>query len=78
MKPLPNLDDEAAVLRRGRMSLLASARNEAEAELRDAYTAMTGCDWFEFRDKLDRVQAAVQRLDTIAILHAHHVNSGSV
>ena len=65
-------------MRRGRMSLLASARSEAEAEMRDAYTALTGCPWHEFRDRLDRVGAAFQRLDTIAILYANHANKGGI
>ena len=65
-------------MRRGRMSMLAAARNDAESELRDAYTDLTGSDWHEFRDRLDRVSAAVRRLDTIAVLHAHHINNGSI
>ncbi len=68
MKPLPNLDDEAAMLLRGRRSALAAARNEAESELRDAYTLMTGADWTEYRPRLLKVKEAVQRLDTIITL----------
>jgi hypothetical protein len=65
MKPLPNLDDQAAMLLRGKRSALAAARNEATIELRDAYTLMESCEWSELEARLDRVQFAVQRLVVI-------------
>jgi hypothetical protein len=40
MKPPPDLNDEAAMLKRGRVSALYSARKEAIELLRDAFTAM--------------------------------------
>jgi hypothetical protein len=40
MKPLPNLEDTEAMVLRGRRSVLASARNDALEELRDAYTSL--------------------------------------
>jgi len=70
MKPLPNLDDQAAMLQRGKRSALAAARNEATIELRDAYTLMESCEWSELTERLARVRAAVQRLDTLTILWA--------
>lgn len=70
MKPLPDLDDTAAMIRRGKLSALAAARNEAESALRDAYTLLTGADWFEYGERLLKVKEAVQRLDTISILRA--------
>lgn len=65
MKPLPNLDDEAAMLMRGRRSALAASRNEAEQELRDAYTALTGSDWPQYRERLLKVSDCVARLDAV-------------
>jgi hypothetical protein len=70
MKPLPNLDDQAAMLLRGKRSALAAARNEATIELRDAYTLMESCEWSELGARLDRLRAAVERLDTVTILWA--------
>lgn len=40
MKPLPDLDDTAAMVKRGRASVLFAARKEAIEMLRDAHTAM--------------------------------------
>ena len=68
MKPLPNLEDHAAMLQRGKRSALAAARNEATIELRDAYTLMESCEWSELAERLARVMAAVHRLDTLSIL----------
>lgn len=68
MRPLPDIDDDAAMLMRGKRSALAAARNDAEAALRDAYTDLSGSDWSEYRGKLLKVKEAVQRLDTVAIL----------
>ena len=65
MKPLPNLEDHAAMLQRGKRSALAAARNEATIELRDAYTLMESCEWSELGERLSRVHDAVQRLVVI-------------
>lgn len=43
MKPLPDLTDDAAMIRRGRQSALMSARNEAAQALRDAAVAAQSC-----------------------------------
>ena len=71
MKPLPNLDDEQAMLQRGRRSALAAARSDAMIELRDAYTALDCPEWAEFSRRLPRVKAAVLRLETVDILWGH-------
>jgi hypothetical protein len=68
MKPLPNLDDHDAMLQRGRRSALAAARNEAIAELRDAYTRMESCEWSELAERMSRVTVAVDRLNEINAL----------
>jgi hypothetical protein len=62
MKPLPRLEDEAAMLERGRRSALAAARNEAEAGLRDAYTAMHNCEWDKLSATLRTARMCVSRL----------------
>ena len=66
MKPLPRLEDEAAMLERGRRSALAATRNDAEAALRDAYTALTAADWPELAGSLAKVDACVARLHWVA------------
>lgn len=76
MRPLPDLDNTAAVIARGRASLLASARNEAEAELRDRFTLLTGCTWSEYADRLAGVKAAVQRLDEISAMYDAYILTG--
>lgn len=56
------------MLMRGKKSALAAARNDAEAELRDAYTLMTGADWNDYRARLAKVKECVTRLDTVCVL----------
>lgn len=68
MKPIPDINDEAAMLLRGKRSALASARNEATAELRDAYTLMEACEWGELNERLARVRSSVERLGVISVL----------
>ena len=46
MRPLPNLEDAAAMAARGRRSVLMSARNDACQELRDVAVALQSCDVF--------------------------------
>ena len=68
MKPLPKLDDEAAMLLRGKRSALASARNEAAETLRDACTRMQGCEWAAVPDFARDASAAINRLLTLAAM----------
>jgi hypothetical protein len=68
VKPLPDLDDTPAMLLRGKRSALAASRNDAEIELRDAYTHLNGADWSEYRARLLKVKECVQRLDTVITL----------
>ena len=68
MKPLPNLEDEAAMLLRGRRSAVAAARNEAESELRDAYTVYQSADWQEMRVRLSAIELCTRRLQSIMML----------
>ena len=65
MKPLPNIDDEAAMLLRGKRSALAAARNDAEASLRDAYTLLQSAEWDELETRLTTVNACVAQIGTI-------------
>lgn len=68
MKPLPKLDDEAAMLLRGRRSAVASARNEAAEELRDACTQVQGADWQDLYAAACRADEACERLKTLAAM----------
>lgn len=65
MKPMPNIEDDAAMILRGKRSSLAAARNDAEACLRDAYTVMQGAEWADLPARLADVQACVDRLRVV-------------
>jgi len=62
MKPLPDLTDEAAMLSRGKRSVLTSARNEAAEALRDACTAVQSADISQLRERARVVKEIAQRL----------------
>lgn len=66
MKPLPNINDEPAMLERGKRSALGSARNDAAEALRDACTAVQSADWSELFKAAGKAQEAAERLMTIA------------
>ena len=66
MKPLPDIDDTAAMLLRGRRSALGKARREATAELRDAYTRMDSCR--DFEGMVQHMEAMRVQLDRLGIL----------
>ena len=68
MKPLPNLNDEAAMLLTGKRSAIGSARNDACKELRDAATFVQSADWPELMDAADRARMAAERLKTLAAM----------
>lgn len=68
MKPLPNLNDEPAMLERGKRSALGSARNEAAEALRDATTAVQSSDWRDLYESASKAQDAAERLMTIAAM----------
>ncbi len=66
MRPLPDLNDEAAMLKRGKQSALGTARNDAAEALRDAAVAVQSADWPELHDTAERASKAAERLKTIA------------
>ena len=66
MTPLPNLNDDTAMLLRGRRSALASARNEAAEALRDACTLIQGADFDEVGKLAAEVMEIAERLRVIA------------
>ena len=65
MKPLPNLNDEAAMIKRGQRSALMSAKNEAAEALRDACTRLQSCDYGAIDEYADRADEAVIRLRAV-------------
>lgn len=69
MKPVPDLGNEAEMMKRGRISSLYSARKEALEILRDAFTAMqSGPD---FGKQLEtNAQIAKDAADRLLILSA--------
>lgn len=68
MKPLPNLDDDAAMLAAGKRSALHFARKDAHEELRDAHTNMQGADAARLLLHARKAVAASERLVTVALL----------
>ncbi len=72
MKPLPKLDDDAAMLARGRRSAIHAARNEACEALRDAVVACQSMPIGESDKCLDDAEAAIKRLRDIAALWAQY------
>ncbi len=70
MKALPNLNDEAAMLLRGKRSALGSARNDATESLRDAYNAAQSADWPELHKMATHCRDCADRLITLAAMWA--------
>jgi hypothetical protein len=68
MKPLPNINDEPAMLLRGKRSLIASARNEAAEALRDATVLVQSADWPDLARHADIAAMAADRLKTLAAM----------
>jgi hypothetical protein len=71
MKPLPNLDDGAAMAARGRRSALMSARNDAAEELRNVCVAIQSVDLHAEREVTllcGRGRMALDQLEQIARL----------
>lgn len=68
MKPIPRLDDESAMILRGKQSALGSARNDALACLRDSVTRAQGCDWEHLPAFADEAMASAERLKTLAAM----------
>jgi len=68
MKPLPNINDETAMLERGKRSALASARNEAAEALRDACTVIQSSNWANLHGLAQEAVEAAERLKTIAAM----------
>ena len=68
MKPLPNLNDEPAMIERGKRSILGSARNEAAEALRDACTFVQSASWDELSERAERAVEAAGRLQALAAM----------
>ena len=68
MKTIPRLDDDAAMIKRGRQSALGSARNDAAQSLRDAAVHAQGADWAALPTIADDAIAAAERLKTLALM----------
>ena len=68
MKPLPRLDDDAAMILRGKRSALGSARNEAAEALRDAVVLVQSASWDGLRAAVDATIDPAERLRTLAAM----------
>ena len=68
MRPLPDINDEAAMLQRGKRSALAAARTEATKGLRDAYTMADGAEWELLEDAARVCRDYSDRLMTLAAM----------
>jgi hypothetical protein len=70
MRALPNLEDEAAMLRRGRAAALISARNDALECLRDACTRMQSVPLASIDEHATAAEMATARLRLLAQMAA--------
>lgn len=68
MKPLPDIHNAEAMRLRGIQASINGARNDAAGALRDAVTVVQGCSMAELRGALVAVDAAAERLRTVAAL----------
>jgi len=68
MKPLPNINDEAAMLARGKRSAMHAARIDAAEALRDANTLVQGAEWHELQSAAEKARSAAERLLTLAAM----------
>lgn len=68
MKPLPDLNNEAAMIERGKRSSLGTARNEAAEALRDACTHVQSARWEDLYHAAGEAQEAAGRLMIIAAM----------
>jgi hypothetical protein len=68
MRPLPDLSNADVLILRGKMSVLASSRNDAAATLRDATTAVQSAEWSELYVHASVAAAAAERLQKLAAM----------
>lgn len=68
MKPLPNISDEAAMIHRGKMSAISTARKDAAEVLRDATTLVQAAEWSELPHHARTARDAAERLLTLAAM----------
>ena len=68
MKPLPDLDNADAMIKRGRLSAIGAARKEAAESLRDQCTILQGCSWDAIQHHAPVAKDALDRLLTLAAM----------
>ena len=68
MKPIPRIDDDAAMILRGQRSALGSARNDAAEALRDAMVVVQSATWDDLRAAVDALDGPAERLRTLAAM----------
>lgn len=67
LRPIPNLSDDSAMAKLGRLSALRSARLDAVHELRDCYTQMQS-DLADYLPTIQRARGCLDRLEELANL----------
>ena len=65
LKPLPDFDNEATMVKLGRLYSLQNAWRDAMAELRDCVTMLNGNETSRV-DAVARLDAVTERIKTIA------------
>ena len=68
MKRLPDINDEKAMLERGRRSAIGSARKDAAEALRDACTMCQSSDWAALSKHARDAAEAAERLLTLSAM----------
>ena len=68
MKPIPDINNQDAMVKRGQMSALGSARNDATEELRDALSTVNSATWEQLHGEAVKARAAAERLLTLSAM----------
>ena len=68
MKRLPDINDEKAMLERGRRSAIGAARKDAAETLRDACTMCQSSEWAVLSKHARDAAEAAERLLTLAAM----------
>lgn len=66
--PIPDINNEAAMLERGRRSALMSARNDACNDLRDISSHAQGCDVGDLAQFSDQLAIIAERLKVLSAM----------
>jgi signal transduction histidine kinase len=70
LRPLPDLDDAAAMAKLGRLSAIRNARLDALHEMRDAFTRLQSAN-SDDAEEIANLKAALARLEEVVGIGQH-------